>query len=132
MRICIGESQPNIRSGLRSLLESQPGWKVTAEAATGRELLHHVRLIDPDLVLLDWDLPGYSPEDLLNEMRLSSPDLIVIALSVRSEVGPAALDAGANAFAGKEEPPEQYLALIRLLTTEKVARSQRMWSWRVM
>jgi DNA-binding response OmpR family regulator len=64
------------------------------------------------LVLLGWELPGLPAVDSLLALRQIRSDLMVIALSGRPEARQVALDAGANAFVSKSDPPERLLAAI--------------------
>jgi pimeloyl-ACP methyl ester carboxylesterase len=66
----------------------------------------------PDLVLLGWHLSGLKEVDLLPALRKICPQLHVIALSGWPEERQAALDAGADAFVCKCDPPERLLAAI--------------------
>jgi CheY-like chemotaxis protein len=72
-----------------------------------------VRATCPDIILLDWELPGLQGGDALSTLRAHRPQLKVIALSGRPEARSAALAAGMNAFVSKGDPPEQLLAAVR-------------------
>ena len=119
MNILIGDAQPRVRFGLRLLFEQQPGWKVTGEADDAEALLDAVRFRCPDLVLLDWELPGMPAEELLALIRQVCPRLGVIFMSGRIELRPMALQAGADIFAYKADPPEKLLEQIRGFMVEK-------------
>jgi DNA-binding NarL/FixJ family response regulator len=106
MRILLADNQVKVRFALRALLEQQPGLTVVGEAAEAKEVLAQVEAVQPDLVLLDWNLCGLATADLLPALRRICPDLRVVALSARPEMHSAALEAGANAFASKTDPPE--------------------------
>jgi len=121
LNILIGDAQPRVRFGLHVLLEEQPGWRVAGEAVDAQALLDRIRGGCPDLVLLDWELPGMSAEELLATIRRTCPDLRVIFMSGRDELREAALRAGADVFAYKADPPEKLLRLIRELTAVRVA-----------
>jgi DNA-binding NarL/FixJ family response regulator len=112
MRILLADNQPKVRFGLRVLLERQPGLKVAGEATSAEELLAQTETTCPDLLLLDWELPGLAGGDLLSALRAVCPDLFVIVLSGRTEVRRAVLDAGADAFVFKCDPPERLLAAV--------------------
>ena len=113
MNIMIGDAQPRVRFGLRLLLEQQPGWKVTGEEEDAQALIDQVRCGCPDLVLLDWELPGMPAEELLKIIRQACPCLWVVSMSSKDELRHAALQAGADIFAYKADPPEKLLELIR-------------------
>lgn len=120
MRILLADGQPKVRFGLRVLLKRQPGLKIVGEATNADDLLAQMETDCPDLVLLGWGLPGLKKADLLSSLRRVCPDLCVIALSGRSETRRAALEAGADAFVYKCDPPERLLmAIADCLTREK-------------
>ncbi len=112
MRILLADDQPKVRSALRLLLEQEPEMSVVGEAAEVEDLLAQVEATQPDLVLLDWELPGLQAADLLPTLRSLHPRLKVIALSGRLEARQAALTAGAEAFVSKGDPPERLLAAV--------------------
>jgi DNA-binding NarL/FixJ family response regulator len=97
---------------LRLVLEQQPGVSILGEAVDTTGLLDWVKAACPDLVLLDWELPGLEAEGLLPTLRELCPCLAVIALSGRPEARRTALDAGADAFVSKGDPPERLLAAV--------------------
>jgi DNA-binding NarL/FixJ family response regulator len=112
MRILLGDDQPEVRSALRLLLEHVPGLSVVGEAADTADLLAQAEAVCPDLMLLDWELPGLEADGLLPTLRELCPGLAVIALSGRPEARQAALDAGVDAFVSKGDPPERLLAAV--------------------
>jgi DNA-binding NarL/FixJ family response regulator len=119
MNILIGDAQPRVRFALQLLFEQQAGWKVMGEVEDAQALLEAVRFRCPDLVLLDWELPGMPAEDLLALIRQECPRLGVIFMSGRIELRPMALKAGADIFAYKADPPEKLLEQIQELIVEK-------------
>ena len=113
MQILLADNQPKVRFGLRVLLERQPGLNVVGEVSNAEDLLAQTEATCPDLVLLDWELPGLAGGDLLSALCAACPDLFVIVLSGRTEVRRAALAAGADAFVSKYDPPERLLVAIK-------------------
>jgi DNA-binding NarL/FixJ family response regulator len=113
MRILLADQEANVRFALRTLLERQPGVQVVGEAVNSETVLSQVKTTSPNLVLLDWSLPGIAPGELLLAVRGLCPHLAVVALSGQPEARRAALAAGADAFVGKTDLPEQLLAAIR-------------------
>ena len=112
MRILLAGNQPKVRSALRLLLEQEMGVQVVGEATEAKALLAQVAANGPDLVLLDWELPG-TAEDLLVTLRQTCAELAVIVLSGQLEAEEIALAAGADAFVSKADPPEKLLAAVR-------------------
>ena len=128
MRVLLADDQSKVRSALRLVLEQQPGIHILGEAVDTTGLLDWMKAACPDLVLLDWELPGLEADNpstgspprvlavagqgLLPTLRELCPRLAVIALSGRPEACRAALDAGADAFVSKGDPPERLLAAV--------------------
>jgi DNA-binding NarL/FixJ family response regulator len=133
MRVLVADDQAAVRSALRWLLNEEPGISVVGEAIRVEDLLAQAGDIQPDLVLLDWELPGLlaaslsnsaSPSTvgqagcrLLNVLHALHSHPKVIALSGRPDVRQEALDAGADAFVSKGDPPERLLATLRAIDT---------------
>jgi len=53
LRIVVADDHAVVRRGVRTLLESQRGWEVVAEATTGREAVELARVHQPDIVVMD-------------------------------------------------------------------------------
>jgi DNA-binding NarL/FixJ family response regulator len=119
MKIVIADPQARVRHSLRILLEQQPGWTIEGEAADSQELLEWVRDRCPNLVLIDWDLPGLPGENLFSLLREQFPNIMRLAMSGRQELRQSALNAGADDFASKTESPDKLLATIRELQSRR-------------
>ena len=112
MHILLADDQPKVRLALRVLLERRWGLMVVGEATNAEDLLALTHTTCPDLLLLAWELPGLSHGESLPALRGLCPDLAIVALSARPELHQVALDAGADAFVWKCEPPERLLEAI--------------------
>lgn len=112
IHVLIADDQPRVRSAIRLLLEQQPEEYSIEEVNDAHELLDHVKNYCPNLLFLDWELPGFTPDKLLTQLRTSCPNLIIIALSSEPQIRQIALDAGVNDFVSKNDPPEYLLATI--------------------
>jgi len=121
MRILVADAQMKVRSALRLILEQELGLSVVGEASEVEGLLAQAEIVQPDLVLLDWELPGRQIDasaglvgpGLLATLRSNLPHLRVIVLSGRPEAHQVALAAGADAFVSKGDLPERLLAAVR-------------------
>ena len=122
MYVLIAEDRSRVRSALRLLLEQEPGIQVLGEAVDTTGLLDWVKAACPNLVLLDWELPGLGVARLLPALRELCPGLAVIALSGRAEARRAALDAGVDAFVSKGDPPERLLAAVNDCCHKRLAQ----------
>jgi len=113
LRILLADDQERVRYALRALLRQQPGFKVIGEAENARELLALVEVLEPDLVLLDWNLPDMTGENVMLSLRNTNKDLSVIVISGQIEVKEAAFEAGAIAFFSKANPPDRLVDAIQ-------------------
>lgn len=115
LRILIAGGRSPNRSALRLFLEEAGGLEVVGEAANREELLAEVHDTRPDVVLLEWELPGRSGQDLLLGLRWRNSRPLVIVLSGRPEVESAVRAAGADAFFDLGEPPKHLLVVLQAL-----------------
>jgi DNA-binding NarL/FixJ family response regulator len=117
--VVLASTQLDLRLALEILLREEPGTDIvgTASAAAGlRALLQAAR---PELLLLDWDLPGHPPASLLAEARVLDPPPSGIVLGREQEVKPAALAAGSDAFFLRGDPPAKLLATVRQVRSRR-------------
>lgn len=112
MRILLADDQRDVRLGLRVILEQQPGLEIVAETATYEEMQKVLKQAQPDIVILDWELPDLNILDLVNDLRSLYPELKVIALSGRPESKKDALKSGIDAFVCKFDQPEKLIEAI--------------------
>lgn len=113
LRILLADDQERVRYALRALLRQQPGWKVIGEADNARDLLALAEVLEPDLVLLDWNLPDMTGELVMLSLRKIYIGLPVIVISGQIEVKKEAFEAGANAFFSKADSPDQLVDTIQ-------------------
>ncbi len=113
MHVLIADDQPGVRLAIKLMLKLEPEPIVVEEAADASELLDSVRHCCPKMLLLDWELPGLKPESQITELQASCPGLVIIVLDSRPQTRGTALKAGASGFVGKNDPPEQLLAVVK-------------------
>ncbi|NJP04777.1 MAG: response regulator transcription factor [Chloroflexaceae bacterium] len=113
IRILLADDEPALCSALRLLLEQEPGLTVVGEATGASSAQQQAATVHPDLMLLDWELPGSIGVSLLHSLRGIASEMQIIVLSSRPEARRAALVAGADAFVSKGDPPDCLLATIR-------------------
>lgn len=115
MRIIIADDHIIFRQGLKLLLQSVTGYQVIAEAGDAPELKTLVQQHQPDLVILDYNMPGGGSGDVLAYLKQRYPAMRRIMLTAeRSGVLLKHLvDAGADGILLKEGSAEQMLAAIK-------------------
>jgi DNA-binding NarL/FixJ family response regulator len=112
MDVMLADDQPEVRSALRLLLEQTMEMKVISEPSDTEELLQQLRLLQPHLLLLDWELPGAEMSDLIAQALVLRPGLKIIALSGYPEARCEADLLGISAFASKGDPPEAVIVAV--------------------
>ncbi len=122
IRILLVDDHGLFRSGMRSILETQPDIEVVAEAERGEEAVDLVRQLPPDVVLMDVHMPGIGGIEATRRVLRAAPEARVIALTaLEDEPFPRKLlDAGAEGYLTKGCPAEELLEAIR-----QVARGER-------
>lgn len=117
MRIVIADDHGIVRSGIRLLLERQPGLEVVAEAADGIEARDVVVSERPDLAILDVKMPGLTGLQATREIKAQVPDTAVLILSMHDDERYLfeALKAGASGYVLKSQADEELLEAIRAI-----------------
>jgi two-component system response regulator DesR len=111
IRILLADDNQDSRSALALLLETRLGATIVGEACTMESLLEQAATTRPDVVLLDWELPGKPEADRIVVVRSVAPNARVIVVSARPESASQAIEA--DAFVNKINPPEHILAVLQ-------------------
>lgn len=98
------DDHPLARMAIRNLLESE-GFNIVAEAGDGGEALTAVAEHQPDVVIVDVDIPVISGIEVVEKLRKKQFSQIIIVVSAKNDLfyGKRSADAGANAFISKKE-----------------------------
>ena len=102
--VLIVDDHPSFRASARTLLEAE-GYDVVGEAENGETAVSAARELQPDLVLLDVQLPGIDGFAVANQLRKLEDPPVVILTSSRdgADYGRCIADCGAHGFVGKAD-----------------------------
>jgi DNA-binding NarL/FixJ family response regulator len=116
IRILIADDHPVVRDGLAAILNTQPDFLVVGEASDGQEVIRVVRSLQPDVVLLDLEMPVMDGVEALRQMRAihPSPAAIVFTAFDTDERILGAVRAGAKGYLLKGAPREEIFNAIRV------------------
>jgi DNA-binding NarL/FixJ family response regulator len=112
IRVLIVDDQPRARKSLKALLSTWPRVGEMHEASNGREALQLANELQPDVVLMDVRMPEVDGLKATVQIKALWPQVKVILLSMYPEYRDEALVAGADAFVGKGEAPDELLDLL--------------------
>jgi DNA-binding NarL/FixJ family response regulator len=81
-RILIVDDSPLVRQRLRDMLQQHPHWKVCGEAASGTEAIQKVQGLGPDLIVLDFLMPGMDGLQAARELGKVVPDVPILMFTM--------------------------------------------------
>ncbi len=104
-RVLIVDDQAAFRSAARLVVDLSDGFEVVGEAETGEDAVGLAAELQPDLVLMDVNLPGIDGLEATRRIVASGSDARILVLSTysRTEYEDAATAAGAVAFVSKDD-----------------------------
>jgi DNA-binding NarL/FixJ family response regulator len=115
LSILIADDHLLFRMGLKTLIQSEPGYAILNEAKSGEECVRMYRAQRPDVVLMDLRMPGGSGIEALSTIRKSDPNarvLILTSYGTEEEIYQA-LQLGAMGYVLKDTSREALLEAIR-------------------
>lgn len=121
LKIVIADDHTIMRQGLRRFIDDEPDMEVVAEASDGQIAVQLCRKMEPDIVIMDIQMPGLNGIDAAVKIRELCPDTKVIALSMHSEKHfiVQMFEAGAFGFLLKKCASDEILKAIRQVVKGK-------------
>jgi DNA-binding NarL/FixJ family response regulator len=115
IRIVIADDHPIFRAGLQGLLSAQEDLEVVGEAANGREAVSVVRHANPDVLLIDLQMPELDGVGAIREIKGLAPNTRILVLTTYDSDGDIlrAVEAGATGYLLKDTPREELFKAIR-------------------
>lgn len=120
--VLIADDHPALRAGVRRSLDADPDLSVVAEAATGDEALRLARELEPDVVVLDIDLPGLSGVDIARGLSGSRSRIVAFTAHTGRGFVQGLLGAGVAGYVTKDQPEGVLIEAIKA-----VARGDGRW-----
>ena len=115
IQILIADDHTLFRDGLRALFRSLPDTAVIGEAATGAEAIAQAEKLQPDVILMDIQMPGVNGIEATRQIVQTSPHIGVIVVTMFEDDDSvfAAMRAGARGYVLKGADQEEMLRTIR-------------------
>lgn len=119
IKILIADDHAHFRAGIRALLLTETDMEMIGEAATGNEAVERASVLQPDVVLMDLNMPGMNGIEATRQIVLGSPHIAVLVISMFEDDDSvfAALQGGARGYLLKGAPKAEVLRAIRAVAS---------------
>lgn len=117
IRILLADDHPFVRAGIRATLTEESDFAVVGEAETGYETQQLFQELQPDVVLLDLNMPGPSAVETVTYLRKKHPNTKVIILTAYDDEAyiRGMMGSGVDGYILKDEAPETVVQAIRMV-----------------
>ncbi len=118
IKIMLADDHAVVRSGLRMLLDAQPDMEIIAEAESGAEAVAKVKEHQPDIVLMDVEMPGMNGIEATRLIKEDGGETAVLALTMYEDEQYffEMLKAGASGYVPKRAAPDELVNAIRTVS----------------
>jgi two-component system nitrate/nitrite response regulator NarL len=124
--ILLIDDHPMLRNGVKQLIALDSTLQVIGEASNGEQGVELAKQLDPDLILLDLNMPGMNGLDTLDKMRQTdlSGRIVVFSVSNHEDDVVTALKRGADGYLLKDMEPEDLIAALHNAAGGKMVLSE--------
>lgn len=121
IKIIIADDHPIVRQGLRQMIEADRNLTVIGEAGDGEEVLRLIEIHQPDVAVLDVDMPRMGGFDVVRELRRKKSHVKIIFLTMHSEeeIFQTAMDLGVGGYVLKDSATTDIVAGIKSIAAGK-------------
>ena len=121
LKILLADDHPLMRQGIRSVLESQPGWTVCGDAGNGREAVAVAKRLSPDVAVIDITMPELNGLEAARQIRREMPSVEVLILTKHDSDAliAGALEAGARGCILKSDSARLLIAAVEAVAQHK-------------
>jgi DNA-binding NarL/FixJ family response regulator len=115
IQVLIADDHTLFRAGLHALLNLFPDFQVVGEASTGEETITRAEALQPDIILMDIQMPGINGIEATRRIIHTSPNIGIIVITMFEDDDSvfSAMSAGARGYILKEADEEEVLRAIR-------------------
>jgi DNA-binding NarL/FixJ family response regulator len=127
LRILIADDHAVVRTGLRTLLESHPGWEVCGEASDGREAVEKAGKLKPHVAVIDIGMPLLNGVEVTRRMRTAAPEteILILTMHESDNLVQQVVEAGARGYILKDDADRILIAAVDALRQHKPYFSTR-------
>ena len=131
IKLMLVDDHDVVRTGLRSFLETQPGFKVIAEAKNGLQALERAKDAQPDIVLMDITMPDMDGIEATLQFKKLYPDCQILVLTVHADKQyfMKMLEAGASGYITKQAAADELVSAIQAVAAGHVYLQPALARW---
>jgi two-component system response regulator NreC len=131
IKLMLVDDHDVVRTGLRSYLETQPGFEVIAEAKNGLQALEKAREVQPDIVLMDITMPDMDGMETTLQLKKLYPDCQILVLTVHDDKQyfMKMLSVGASGYLTKQAAADELVAAIQAVAAGHVYLQPALARW---
>jgi len=113
--ILMADDHPVVRAGIRGMLETQPEFRVIAEAENGREAFEQLAKFNPDVVLMDLRMPEMDGVEAITKIKDKYPEINILVLTTYDTDADIvrAVEAGATGYLLKDAPRDELFRAVK-------------------
>ncbi|MBI2435474.1 MAG: response regulator [Candidatus Hydrogenedentes bacterium] len=122
IRVLLADDHELVRQGLRRIINSSGDLEVVGEAGNGEEAWEWALRLNPDVVLMDVNMPRMNGIEATRHIRRELPETAVVGLSLHDDpqLATAMINAGAHSYITKGGPPEELCQALRVAVAKDV------------
>ena len=119
INILLVDDHDLVRTGIKRILDDVRGFKVVGEAVSGEEAVQFCRQEQPDIVLMDVNMPGMGGLEAIKKVCRFCPEVKIIVLTVSCEdpIPSRVMQMGAHGYLTKGTKPDEMIHAIRAVNT---------------
>jgi len=115
IKLLIVDDLDHVRQGLKTLLNLSEDLEIIGEAVNGFEAIGMAMVLNPDVILMDYEMPKLNGIEAAKVAKNHNPDIQIVMISIHDsdEIRNKAVEAGAAAYENKAIPAEELMDKIR-------------------
>ena len=131
IKLMLVDDHDVVRTGLRSYLNTKPGFEVVAEASNGREALEKMKEVQPDIVLMDITMPDMDGMETTRKLKKLYPDCQVLVLTVHADKQyfMKMMAVGASGYITKQAAADELVAAIQAVASGNIYLQPALARW---
>lgn len=131
IKLMLVDDHDVVRTGLRSFLETQPGFEVIAEAKNGLQALEKAKETHPNIVLMDITMPDMDGMEATLQLKKQYPDCQILVLTVHADKQyfMKMLSVGASGYITKQAAADELVAAIQAVAAGHVYLQPALARW---